>query len=504
MKGDIFNFVAQKRPRSNVFDLSHDHKASLKMGFLYPMFVSECLPGDRFRITPSIMARFAPMIAPPMHRVKLKQEFFFVPNRLVWPNWGKFISGDDPFGVPPAFPRISSGLNVYSDDSLGAFLGLPTGDLGAMGEPISAIPFAAYQCIWSEYYRDENLDAPIDFKLADGTNNNTQLDNFRRRAWEHDYFTSALPWAQKGNPVEIPLDGAVPVVVDKDASDPYTNFLFSGSTSPSGPSNVGAPYADVGGINGTLYANLGNGNISITVNDLRRAEALQKWLEANARGGTRYTESIYMHFGVKSPDSRMQRPEFLGGMTTPMVISEVLQTSETSDTPQANMAGHGIAASGGNTIDYFCQEHGYILGLVSVMPDTAYQQGIPKHFFKLDKFDYGWPELANLGEQEILNKELYVAADGQNSMPFGYTPRYSEYKYLSNRVSGEFRSSLNFWHFGRIFASRPELNFSFVRGNPTTRPFAVELQDADQIYMHCFYNVSARRMLPRYGIPSIS
>ena len=249
-----------------------------------------------------------------------------------------------------------------------------------------------------------------------------------------------------------------------------------------------------------------------SINELRRAFRLQEWLERNARGGSRYIEVILAHFGVQSSDARLQRPEFLGGSATPMSISEVLQTSNTAEgptsadeTPQGNMAGHAVSVGSSNRVAYKCEEHGYIIGIMSVMPKSAYQQGVPKHFTKFDKFDYFWPSFANIGEQAIQKKELYNdITDGKNDETFGYTPRYAEYKYIPSTVHGEMRKSLDFWHMGRIFASRPELNQDFIEMDHTevSRIFAVEA-DSEDVYVYLHNHIKARRPMPYFGTPTI-
>ena len=332
----------------------------------------------------------------------------------------------------------------------------------------------AYNKIYNEYYRDQNLCDKLTDKATDGSNSYTGVNTLQNRAWQHDYFTSALPWTQKGPEATIPLGTTAPLLNKTGTShDPNLATYFqntdgsrygastlqsgtgiapaSGQVIPSFGSNTAYSQLDV---SNHLEVDLTDATAS-SINDLRRAFRLQEWLERNARGGSRYIEVILAHFGVQSSDARLQRPEFLGGSATPISISEVLQTSDAAaeDTPQGNMAGHGVSVGSSNYVSYKCEEHGYIIGLMTVMPKTAYQQGIPKHFSKFDKFEYFWPSFANIGEQPILNKELYAFDDGNNDEVFGYTPRYAEYKYIPSTVHGEFRDTLDFWHMGRIFGS---------------------------------------------------
>jgi len=511
-RGEIFQQVEMQRLPHNVFDLSYDHKTSFNMGYLIPVHVQECIPGDKFQMSSVDFLRMAPQIAPTMHNVNVFKHAFFIPNRLVWDGWEDFITGNVPEDERPAFPYLAVGGTAPAVSSLSDYLGLPT-DGNAFGN-VSAMVHAGYQFVWNDYFRDQNLQAEIDYKLADGDNsaNGAVLGTLRKRAWQHDYFTSALPWAQKGDPVEIPLSsGIAPIKVNTfgTAYTSDTDWTAAGTYMPSSSaSSVGIEAENMGSASpsaGYMFADLAASTGGITINELRNSIALQTWLETNARGGTRYFESLQAHFNVRNPDSRLQRPEFIGSTVSPMVISEVLQTSSTdAETPQGNMAGHGVSLGKGQSFHYYTPEHGFIIVLMSVMPTTAYQQGIPKHFLKFDPFLYYWKEFANIGEQPILNKELYCSNDGLNDETFGYTPRYAEYRYNPSRVSGEFRTTLNFWHMGRIFTARPSLNSSFIQSDPTTRIFAVTDPDVDHIYAHIFLQIKAKRCIPRFGVPSFN
>lgn len=502
----IFSKVQQEKIKSNTFDLSHDVKMSLNMGELVPIHIMETVPGDKIQMSTSQMLRFAPMLAPIMHQVTAYTHFFFVPNRIIWPHWKEFIAGaEEPAGIPDyVFPYMD--LMENSKGSLGDYLGIPTSIGFNPNLRVSALPFYAYQKIYNEYYRDQNLINKSPDEALDGNNSFiADARTMQRRAWQHDYFTSALPWTQKGAEATIPLGS----VTEANFIDPAHQFA-------TGPGAQNLAILETGPANNAMplqaFATGGVGNAPVelqvdatTINDLRNAFKLQEWLEKNARGGSRYIESILAHFGVKSSDARLQRPEFLGGGATPITISEVLQTSAaaTEPTPQGNMAGHGISVGANNSFSYFCEEHGYIIGIMSVMPKTAYQQGIHKHWTKFDKFDYYWPSFAHLGEQPILLKELYVdeAGAGTNEDVFGYTPRYSEYKYLNSRVAGELRDTLDFWHLGRKFLNTPALNKLFVECYPDDRIFAV--LDSEKLYAHIHHRISASRKMPYFGTPKL-
>lgn len=532
----IFSKVAMPRPAHNTFDLSHDRKMSIKMGELVPTVVMECVPGDSFTLKQTNLTRFAPMLAPIMHQCSVYTHYFFVPTRLVWDKWEDFITGGLDGLQNPAFPvlQTSSPSIDVKIGSLADYMGLPDGDHDS--DTISAVPFAMYNKIYNDYYMDENLSTPLSTDLSSGSNNYSSYWTTQKRAWQHDYFTSALPWTQKGPEATIPLGIDAPLKYgDYSGSNPadedytYTREPQSVSGSKTAEnvnvfSTLTGSSAEQGAIQnsaGDFYnfdiththvADLKEAS-SATINELRRAFRLQEWLERNARGGSRYIEVILAHFGVQSSDARLQRAEFLGGSATPMSISEVLQTSNTAnaptsddETPQGNMAGHGVSVGASNTCHYKCEEHGYIIGIMSVMPKSAYQQGVPKHFTKFDKFDYFWPSFANIGEQPIYNKELYNdTSDNKNDDVFGYTPRYAEYKYIPSTVHGEMRKSLNFWHMGRIFGSRPSLNQDFIEmdADEVSRIFAVQEADSEDVYVYLHNKIKARRPMPYFGTPTI-
>lgn len=504
MKKNLFNAVKITAPNLNHFDLSHDVKMSCRMGNLVPVMLMDCVPGDKVKLSAEALIRFAPMIAPVMHRMDVYFHYFFVPNRILWPKWEDFITNTpDEEGNLPAFPYV--GIGNSNQTELCDYLGLPT---IPAGNPInvSALPFAAYQKVYNDYYRDQNLMEDLSSKLVLQNGDNTgvwgYLGPLQNRCWEHDYFTAALPWAQKGQAVDIPVGSTVDSPVFRNFSPLDTTNLSNLGTGGNVPvENKLTTEVD----DDTLYVE-GQDLEPTTINDLRRAFKLQEWLEKAARGGSRYIEMVKSFFNVNSSDKRLQRPEYITGTKSPVVISEVLNTTGTEDAPQGNMAGHGVSVVSGNAGGYYCEEHGYIIGIMSVLPKTAYQQGVPKHFLKInDPFEFYWPQFAHIGEQPVENQEVWLSPDNTNrANPFGYVPRYAEYKFMQSRVAGEFKTSLNTWHLGRIFDTEPALNEDFVMCRPeeTTRIFAVSSPEEQNLWCHVYNKVHAIRPMPVFGTPT--
>lgn len=538
---NIFNSVKLKRPRRNVFNLSYESKLTVNAGELVPIMCKPVVPGDKFRVNTEMLVRLAPLVAPMMHRVNVFTHYFFVPNRLVWNQWEDFITKGVDGTDTPAFPTLklpttvdtANGHRFFGDSSLWDYLGLPSlnqignasfqtqspnGVKAPAGYEVSALPFRDYLLIYNEYYRDQNLTSEIEFSRDGGSTEaitTNPLLVLRRRAWEKDYFTSALPWVQRGPEVTVPVSGAggsMDVELKSNAADQY--YVSSSGSRPTGKLEV---------VNGVLFATHESSNTSVgaylspnnfqvnvdemgvSINDLRTSNALQRWFERNARSGSRYIEQILSHFGVRSSDARLQRPQFLGGGRVPISVSEVLQTSSTDETsPQANMAGHGISASVNHGFTRYFEEHGYIIGIMSVMPRTGYQQGVPRDFRKFDNMDFYFPEFAHLGEQEIKNEELYLNQyDADNSGTFGYTPRYAEYKYSLNEAHGDFRGNMAFWHLNRIFTEKPNLNTTFVECNPSNRVFATAETSDDKYWIQLYQDIKALRLMPKYGTPML-
>lgn len=550
----IFSSVRIKKPKRNLFNLSHDVKLSCNMGELIPIICQPVVPGDTFKLNTEMLLRFAPLKAPVMHRVNVYTHFFFVPNRLIWDNWKEFITGGEDGNSSPSYPRIA--VNVAGDitktllgnGSLADYLGFPNIYQNTVPTPapvIDALPFRAYQLIYNEYYRDQNLQDEVEiYKDSDGVSNLTSQPHLlmlRKRCWQKDYFTSALPFTQRGDEVELPLQGQAPLINSNPGDyigytdpnspaslsiwDPDTKtykqpvgsgslinnngtLTSDGSTTAFPPDSLTSIQSPVKGQLENIKADLSKAS-STTINELRRAIKAQEFLEVAARGGSRYIEQIFSYFGVKSSDARLQRPEYLGGGKQPVVISDVVQTSETTEnSPQGTPSGNGFSLGRSNSFKRFFEEHGFVIGIMSVMPVPCYQQGMPRIFKKFDRLDYYWPQFAHLGEQAIENGELYYNPGnpaGINDKTFGYTPRYAEYKFIPSTVHGDFKSSLSFWHMGRIFSSTPNLNSQFVEFDATSsnRVFAVTDNEYQHLWVNIHHNLRALRPMPKFGTPRL-
>lgn len=545
MRGSTSQFTFNKAPsvampRSS-FKRDRTYKTTINPNRLYPIYLDEVLPGDTFNLKLTAFARLATPVVPVMDNLYMDFFFFYVPNRLVWNNWTKLNGEQDNPGdstdylVPQYTTPSGQGWGVQS---LPDYFGLP---VGVPNLSVSSLPFRAYNLIWNEYFRDENFQQsmpvpkgdgpdPQSSTLADGTATATYKLLYRGK--RKDYFTSCLPWPQKGPGVELPLSGFAPVVNWSDEAPLYGNHLFtpklydgSGSavngslaayngeltrTSTTAPTNHYAAKLALG-------ADLSQ-TTAVTINTMRQAFQVQRLLEKDARGGTRYFEILVSHFGVRSPDSRLQRPEYLGGGQIPVNIHTVAQTSSTDSTsPQGNLAAIGVAGGSGIGFSKSFVEHGYIIGLVNVRADLTYQQGIDRHWSRRTRFDFYWPSLAHLGEQAVLNKEIFaqgsaaIDPDSDDSVPFdeevfGYQERWAEYRYGINKITGKLRSgitgSLDVWHLAQNFANLPTLNESFIQENvPISRVIAV--QDEPAFIFDSIFSCNCVRPMPVYSIPGL-
>lgn len=513
----IFDNIQVNVPKRNTFDLSHMRKQSMNMGDLCPALVLDMVPTDKIRINTTQLVRLAPQVAPVMHRVKIYMHFFFVPNRIIWENWDEWISGGPDGNTQIAAPYLDYGQAEATVGGLSDYLGLPFTDKSGTST-INALAFGAYHRIWHEYYRDQNLNSDVKIDLVDGNNqiNKAELVKLRKRAWEKDYFTSGLPFTQRGPEATIPLGTSAPVSYAHPGSAAAWQVRDQNGNITSNASNLFATGAgDLTLQNGSMPIGLDPTNTlqvdltqsqAASINDLRRAYALQRYLEQNARGGVRNNEWLLINFGIKSQDARLQRPEYIGGYQVPITFSEVLQTestNEVSSSPQGNMAGHGVSVGGGNTVSYYAHEFGYCIGIMSVLPKTSYMQGIPKHFRRLDRFEYFNQVFQHLGEQPIENQELYFdPSDATRSETFAYTPRFAEYKFMNDTVHGDFKTSLDFWHMARKFSQKPVLNEDFVTSDPTHRIFAVTDTNIHKLYCQIYHNIKINRPMAVYGTPS--
>lgn len=511
----LFSQIPRADIQRSSFNRSHGYKTTLDSGYLVPFFVDEVLPGDTFNLKATLFGRLSTPIVPFMDNMYLETFFFFVPNRLVWDNWQKFNGEQKNPGDSTDFliPTLEAGTHEVG--SIADYFGIPT---GVQLEKINALPFRAYNLIYNEWFRDENLQDSLEVPTGDGPDPINKY-NLVRRGKRHDYFTSCLPWPQKGPGVELPL-GAI-ANLNGTLSVPGGSYALSVNTDGNSLShNPNWTWQSGSSVNPTITVPTNRIDMSksgvtvdlssataITINSLRQAFQLQKLYERDARGGTRYTEILRAHFGVISPDARLQRPEYLGGSSTRININPVQQTSATDTTsPQGNLAAYGVLGDKVNGFTKSFVEHGYIIGLVNVRADLTYQQGLNRMWSRQTRFDYYWPALAHLGEQAVLNKEIYAQGTADDNKVFGYQERWAEYRYFPSQITGKFRSayaqSLDVWHLAQEFVELPKLNAEFIVDNPPiARVLAV--QNEPQILLDCYFSLNCVRPMPIYSVPGL-
>ena len=499
----------QMRLGRSQFDLSHNHKTTFDVGELIPYFVQEVVPGDTMTCKLNSFLRiFSPLDAPIMDNIEASIEFFFVPNRLVWTNWEAFLGAHDAAGAQDTdytIPVVNSGT-VSDAGSLAAYMGIPIG-LDAASVEYSALPFRAYGLIYNEWYRDQNLIDPLNVTTSDAAGAGVGA-NPQKSAKKHDYFTSALPYLQKGDVQYVPLTGLADVGVDA-ATGNALNVIRSATGTTYALDSSGAALA-LGGSTGsgqTLYADLSTVAQGFTINALRESAAIQRLLERDARGGTRHPEIIRSHFGVDVPDYRTQRPEYLGGGKGWINVSPVAQTSTEGGTENVGtLTGIGTGQLRASWAKSFV-EHGYVLGILRARGEVSYQQGLDRMWSRSTKYDFLWPELAHLGEQSILNKELFIQNTTADDEVFGYQERYADYRFRKSLITGKFASdvsgSLDYWHLSEDFASAPALNQTFIEdATPMSRVVAVTTEP--HFIIDGRFDLKVARALPVRPVPTLA